>query len=190
MLFRSMCSYNLPFGINEHIQTDLAPYDVWERMGLITVTGSSGDFKNDYKFILSYLKNLQAEYNLKIKGIGIDPHNADGILSDLEGFGAPVVLVTQSCRNLNDATVDLQLSVKSEMVEYDKENELLSWSFINAVTVKNSFDEIKVDKKPNARHKRIDPVDACIDAHYLVIKSHKTDVNEDMENYFAIMGWQ
>lgn len=173
----------------EHIQTDLAPYDIWERMGLITVTGSSGDFKNDYKFILSYLKNLQAEYNLKIKGIGIDPHNADGILSDLEEFGVPVVLVTQSCRNLNDATVDLQLSVKSETVEYDKNNELLSWSFINAITVKNSFDEIKVDKKPNARHKRIDPVDACIDAHYLVIKSHKTDINEDMENYLAAMGW-
>lgn len=173
----------------EHIQTDLAPYDVWERMGLITVTGGSGNFKNDYKFIISYLKNLQDEYSLKFKGIGIDPHNADGILSDLEEFGVPVVLVTQSCRNLNDATVDLQLSVKSEIVEYDKENELLSWSFINAVTVKNSFDEIKVDKKPNARHKRIDPVDACIDAHYLVIKSHKTDVNEDMENYLAAMGW-
>ena len=173
----------------EHIQTDLAPYDVWERMDLITVTGSSGDFKNDYKFILSYLKKLQDEYNLKIKGIGVDPHNADGILSDLESFGAPVVLVTQSCRNLNDATVDLQLSVKSEIVEYDKENELLSWSFINAVTVKNSFDEIKVDKKPNARHKRIDPVDACIDAHYLVIKSHKTDANENMENYLTAMGW-
>lgn len=175
--------------LQEHIQTDLAPYDVWERMGLITVTGSSGDFKNDYKFILSYLKNLQAEYGLKFKGIGIDPHNADGILSDLEEFGAPVVLVTQSARNLNDATVDLQLSVKSEVVEYDKENELLSWSFINAVTVKNSFGEIKVDKKPNARHKRIDPVDACIDAHYLVIKSHKTDANEEMENYLAVMGW-
>ena len=175
--------------LNEHIQTDLAPYDVWERNKLITVTGGTGDFKNDYKFIISYLKNLQSEYDLKIKGIGIDPHNADGILSELEEFGAPVVLVTQSCRNLNDATVDLQLSVKSENVEYDKENELMTWSFINAVTTKNSFGEIKVDKNPNARHRRIDPVDACIDAHYLVIKNKRTDINENMNDYLSVMGW-
>lgn len=173
----------------EHIKTDLAPYDVWESMKLITVTGGSCDFKNDYKFILSHLKELVNTYDLKIKGIGIDPHNADGILSDLEEFGAPVVLVTQSCKNLNDATVDLQLSVKSEAVEYDKENELMTWSFINAVTVKNSFGEIKVDKKPNARHKRIDPVDACIDAHYLSIKDKTSDPNKAMSDYLTAIGW-
>lgn len=174
----------------EHIKTDLAPYDVWESMGLITVTGGTGDYKNDYKFIISHLKQLQEEYELSFVGVGLDPHNADGILSDLEEFGAPVTLVTQSCRNLNDATVDLQLSVKSEMVEYDKSNELLTWSFVNAVIVRNSFDEIKIDKKPSARCRRIDPVDACIDAHYLVIKSETTDLDEIMDDYLSSMGWK
>lgn len=173
----------------EHIKTDLVPYDIWESMGLITVTGGTGDFKNDYKFILSHLKQLQEEYELSFNGIGIDPHNADGILSDLEEFGVPVTLVTQSCRNLNDATVDLQLSVKSELVEYDKSNELLAWSFVNAVIVRNSFDEIKIDKKPSARYRRIDSVDACIDAHFLMIKNKSTDLDEIMEDYLSAMGW-
>lgn len=173
----------------EHIKTDLVPYDIWESMGLITVTGGTGDFKNDYKFILSHLKQLQEEYELSFNGIGIDPHNADGILSDLEEFGVPVTLVTQSCRNLNDATVDLQLSVKSELVEYNKSNELLAWSFVNAVIVRNSFDEIKIDKKPSARYRRIDPVDACIDAHFLMIKNKSTDLDEIMEDYLSAMGW-
>ena len=31
----------------------------------------------------------------------------------------------------------------------------------------NSFEEIKVDKRPHARCKRIDPVDAAIDAHFV-----------------------
>ena len=173
----------------EHIKTDLAPYDIWENNGLLTVTGGLGDFKNDYKFIISYLRELRDRYDLRLGGIGVDPHNSDGILSDLEDFGVPITLVTQSCRNLNDATVDLQLSVKSENVEYDKRNELMTWSFINASVVRNSFDEIKVDKKSNTRCRRIDPVDACIDAHYLELKYKTTDTNEIMENYLSSMGW-
>lgn len=173
----------------EHIKTDLAPYDIWENTGLLTVTGGAGDYKNDYKFIISYLKELRDKYDLQIGGIGLDPHNSDGILSDLEEFGVPITLVTQSCRNLNDATVDLQLSVKSENVEYDKRNELMTWSFINAVLVRNSFDEIKVDKKSNTRYRRIDPVDACIDAHYLELKYKTTDMNELMDDYLESMGW-
>ena len=50
--------------IEEHIQTDLAPYDLWENMGLITVTGGQSDFKNDYKFIIQHLKELQESYEL------------------------------------------------------------------------------------------------------------------------------
>lgn len=178
--------------LEEHIETDLAPYDLWEQMELITVTGGPGDFKNDYKFIIKQLRDLKEEYNLKFMGIGIDPHNADGILSDLEDFGCPVVTVTQSCRSLNDATVDIQLLCKSEYLEYHLYNELLTWSFVNASIVRNSFDEIKVDKKPGQRFKRIDPVDACINAHWVNMKlktKEIVDVKSEMEKYLEAMGW-
>lgn len=178
--------------LEEHIETDLAPYDLWEGMELITVTGGSGDFKNDYKFIIKHLRDLQEEYDLKIRGIGLDPHNADGILGDLEDFGCPVLLVTQSARFLNDATLDLKLLVKSESLEYNKANELLTWSFTNAKTVKNSFGEIKVDKEPHAKHKRIDPVDAAIDAHCIMLKyktKEEVDVQTELESYLEKMGW-
>lgn len=179
--------------LEEHIETDLAPYDVWETMELITVTGGSGDFKNDYKYIVSHLQEIKDEYDLEFMGIGIDPHNADGILADLEAFGCPVIIVVQSAKSLNDATVDIQLLVKSEAVEYDRENELLTWSFINASIVRNSFDEIKVDKKPGQRFKRIDPVDACIDAHACMLKNKQAisvDVQSELEKYLEVMGWQ
>lgn len=177
----------------EHIETDLAPYDLWEQMELITVTGGQMDFKNDYKFIIKHLKQLKEEYDLGFLGIGIDPHNADGILSDLESFGCPIVVVTQSCKSLNDATVDLQLLCKSEKLEYHKHNELLTWSFVNASIVRNSFDEIKVDKKPRERFKRIDPVDACVNAHHVMLKNKNkevVDVQSEMEKYLQTMGWK
>ena len=178
--------------LEEHIETDLAPYDLWEAMELVTVTGGSGDFKNDYKFIVSHLKELREEYDLEFLGIGIDPHNADGVLADLEELGCPIVVITQSCKSLNDATVDIQLLCKSENLEYNRNNELLTWSFINASIVRNSFDEIKVDKKPGQRFKRIDPVDACIDAHALMLKSkskNPVDVENELEKYLEAMGW-
>ena len=179
--------------IEEHIETDLAPYDMWEQQGLITVTGGSTDYMNDYKFIVAHLKELRDRYGLTFKSIGIDPHNAPGVMQDLEQFGCPVITVTQSARNLNDATVAVQLLTKSGQIEYDQTNELLTWSMINAAIVRNSFEEIKVDKKPGARFKRIDPVDAFIDSHYVLMLNSgdnaPLDINEALNDYLAMMGW-
>ena len=180
--------------LEEHVETDLAPYDTWEQQGLVTVTGGSSDYMNDYKFIISHLTELRERYGLTYLGIGIDPHNAAGVMQDLEALGCPVVTITQSARNLNDATVAVQLLTKGGQLEYDQANELLTWSAINAAVVRNSFGEIKIDKKPGARYKRIDPVDAIIDAHALMLMSNKgaaaVDVNTELETYLALMGWK
>lgn len=179
--------------LEEHVETDLAPYDLWVQMGLITVTGGHMDFMNDYKFIIAQLRELRDRFGLNFLGIGIDPHNAAGVMQDLEEFGCPVTLITQSARNLNDATVAIQLLTKSHQLEYDRRNELLTWSMVNAAIVRNSFEEIKVDKKPGARFKRIDPVDAIIDAHALMLLTTggdaSVDVDNEVENYLKIMGW-
>ena len=179
--------------LEEHVETDLAPYDLWETQGLITVTGGSTDYMNDYKFIVAHLKEVRERYGLTFKSIGIDPHNAPGVMQDLEEFGCPVITVTQSARNLNDPTVAVQLLTKSGQIEYDRNNELLTWSMINAAIVRNSFEEIKVDKKPGARFKRIDPVDAFIDAHYVLMlntgDNAPIDFAEALKDYLADMGW-
>lgn len=179
--------------LEEHIETDLAPYDWWEQQGLLTATGGATDYMNDYKFIIRHLADLKERFGLNFLGIGIDPHNAAGVLQDLEGFGCPVVKITQSARSLNDATDAIRLLTKSGQLEYDQQNELLTWSMINAAVVRNSFEEIKVDKKPGARFKRIDPVDAVIDAHALMLIDTggevPVDVSEALDEYLSMMGW-
>jgi phage terminase large subunit-like protein len=179
--------------LEEHVETDLAPYDLWEQMGLITVTGGGSAFMNDYKFIIAQLAELRERFGLNFQGIGIDPHNAAGVMQDLEDFGCTVVTITQSARSLNDATVAVQLLTKGGQLEYDKGNELLTWSMINAAIVRNSFEEIKVDKKPGARYKRIDPVDAVIDGHALMLlnktEEAPADVDGALAEYLAMMGW-
>lgn len=179
----------------EHIKTDLVPYDVWEKTGLITVTGGEGDFKNDFKFIISHLKTILGKYELNLEAIVADPHNLDGILAELEAFGVPVVAVTQSHKQLNDATVDIQLRVKSHKMRYDKQNELLRYSFCNSMIVENYYKEIKIDKQSGkrSRYRRIDPVDACIDCRKYSIERDKhavVDMQKEMDNYLQQMGWK
>ena len=180
--------------LEEHIETDLAPYDVWEHDGRITVTGGSMDFMNDYAFIIKHLSELKERFELNFLGIGIDPHNAAGVMQELESFGCPVVTITQSARSLNDATTAIQLLVKGHSIEYEAADELLTWSMVNAAVVRNSFDEIKVDKKPGARFKRIDPVDAFVDAHALMLLNNgdavnNVDLDDHISNYLKLMGW-
>lgn len=181
--------------LEDHVETDLAPYPTWEQAGLLTVTGGASDYMNDYKFIVAQLTELKERYGLQYMGIGVDPHNAAGVMQDLEALGCPVVLITQSARNLNDATVAVQLLTKSGALEYDKENELLTWSMVNAAIVRNSFEEIKVDKKPGAKFRRIDPVDAIIDAHALMLLNTggagaAVDVESELDAYLSMMGWK
>lgn len=174
--------------VAEHIKSDNVPYDVWINKGLLTVTKTLGGIKTDYRYIISYLKKIIEEYELKIEQLGYDPHNADVFLQDLEELGFDCVEIYQSCKWLNDATEDFQLEVIAGNVEYNKENELLAWSAVNAKTVSNSNGEIKIDK--DKRVKRIDPIDAIIDGYKLAFKEEKlSDINETVDSYLEMMGW-
>jgi phage terminase large subunit-like protein len=158
--------------VAEHIKSDYAPYDMWIRDKLLTVTETLGGVKTDYKYILRYYKDLIDTYDLKLKGIGYDPHNADAFLHDLdEVFGVDCIEIVQSAKSLNDPTVDFKLETEASNVIYDKANKLLTWSMANAKTTSNSFGEIKIDK--DTKTKRIDPVDAVIDAHKLALGAGK-----------------
>ena len=63
---------------------------------------------------------------------------------------------------------------------------------INAAIVKNSFDEIKLDKRDGAKFRRIDCADALIDAHALLLLNNggvQIDVDNELESYLKMMGW-
>ncbi|MCG5648310.1 phage terminase family protein, partial [Oliverpabstia sp. DFI.9.49] len=66
--------------------------------------------------------------------IAYDPHNADAFLSDLEELGWNSIMIVQSAKNLNDATIDFRLEVEAENVQYNRKNKLLTWSVANAKT--------------------------------------------------------
>lgn len=174
--------------VEEHIKSDDAPYNLWIKDELLTVTETLGGIKTDYKYIIKYLNDLIEKYDLKIEQLGYDPHNADAFLSDLSELGFDCIEIYQTHKWLNDPTEDFELEVRAKNIEYNKENELLSWSALNAKTVSNPNGEIKIDK--DRRNKRIDPIDAIIDAYKLAFKEERlVNVNESVDKYLDMMGW-
>ena len=176
--------------VEEHIKTDKVPYDVWINQGLLTVTETLGGVKTDYKYIISYLKELVERYELKISSLAYDPHNSDAFLNDLEDLGVESISITQSAKNLNDATVDFKLEMEAGNILFNKNNSLMKWSLANAITVANSFGEIKIDK--NSSTNRIDIVDSIIDSHKIMMKvQNERPVNyeETTNKFLDMMGW-
>ncbi|MGG2466837.1 terminase large subunit [Paraclostridium bifermentans] len=174
--------------VEEHIKSDDAPYNLWIKNELLTVTETLGGIKTDYKYIIKYLKDIIKKYELKIEQVGYDPHNADAFLSDLSELGCDCIEIYQTHKWLNDATEDFELEVRAKNIEYNKENELLSWSAVNAKTVSNPNGEIKIDK--DRRNKRIDPIDAIIDAYKLAFKEEKlVDISKYSDKNFLNKLW-
>ncbi|WIF95131.1 terminase large subunit [Caminicella sporogenes] len=176
--------------LQHKINTDKAPYDMWHKKGLLTATQTNKGLINDYNFVVRYIEDKREKYDLNIIMIGYDKHQAGMFVSEMEELGYECVEVKQSCRNLNDATIDFRDQVKVGNIIHDG-NELLTWSIANAVTISNSFGEIKIDK--DLRVKRIDPIDATINAHYLAMNywnDGTTDLNQKItDDFLDKLGW-
>lgn len=179
-------SYMPELRLAEHEKKDEAPYGNWADRGLITLTSGMYGIKTDYKAIIQDLKNLITTYNIKIIGVGYDAHNASAFLSDLEAVvSCDLTEIKQSARALNDAVKDFQLTVEAGLIEYEKSNELLTWSIINAIiSAPNSFGEIKIDKMTQTN--RIDPVDAIIDVWALCMSERN---NQPVSGEEALDVW-
>lgn len=183
-------SYMPELRLAEHMRTDDAPYGIWKKQNLITLTSGMYGIKTDYHYITADVAALIERLHINVVGCGYDNHNAGAFLSDLEGIlDCDLTDVKQSARNLNDVTRDFQLSVEAGQVRYDKNNGLLTWSVLNAIISEpNSFDEIKVDKQ--TQKNRIDPVDAIIDAWkvwFVRNQSAKASTDDMLDDYLAIV---
>ena len=165
--------------MQEHMDLeDNAPYVIWEREGLLTVTTAAGGIKTDYKTILQHLRSLVSMFDIELTAICYDPANASAFLADLEDFGCDLIEIRQSARSLNDATVDFRLEVKAHNIEYDINNKLLTRSMNDAImSAPNSFGEIKIDKM--LQKNRIDPCDAVICSHKKAMEVEVEEVTTD-----------
>lgn len=175
--------------LEKHIRTDKAPYDVWTQQKLLTLTDCQGNngFILDYKFILEDLKRIVKENKLNVLMICYDPMGASGIISDLAEICPELIEIGQYPKSMNDATRNCQGTILGNGLEYNKQNELLSWSIANAEAITDSKKQMIIDKRENTH--RIDAVDSLLDAWkgWLTIKPKTDDTEEKADTWFSLM---
>lgn len=172
--------------VEEHEKTDDAPYRLWATSGILILTSGMYGIKTDYQNIIAILRDLIAEHDLKIIGVGYDAHNIAGILAQLEEIlPCDLTEISQSARSLNDVTIDFRQSVEAGLIRYDRKNALLTWSMLNAIlNAPNSFGEVKIDKVKQTN--RIDACDAILDAYKLYFEDKNNSVSQGEE---ALAAW-
>lgn len=155
--------------VQEHEQTDNAPYKDWIQKKLLTPTTALGGIKTDYKEVLKYIREQISKYNLKLKMVCYDQANASAFLSDLETFRVDCLDIYQNSKSLNDSVMDIKYEVEAGNVLFNKKDELLTWAVNNAQLTKPVNGKVMLDK--NSRFKRIDPVACWVDAHKMSMRN-------------------
>lgn len=159
----------------ERINVDKAPYDAWEKMGLLTVTNTEAV---DQKAVKLWVLDFAKQYNLDIVWWCFDPSNATYMQTELTGEGHNVIGIYQSYQSLNDPTLALREAVYEGRVMYQPDP-LLNFAMGNAV-IKKSNGLVKIDK--DKARKRIDPVDALICAFKMASTIEQTIITQKQQD--------
>ena len=72
----------------------------------------------------------------------------------------------------------VRLEIEAGNVEYNRGEELLVWSILNARVISNNYGEIKIDKDITTQ--RIDPVDAVIDSWKVAMCGEQAQTTEEI----------
>lgn len=160
--------------LREHIAKDKVPYDAWERLGYLTVTGTP---IVDQAAVMKFVDDTVAKYRLDVQCYCFDPANAGKLMMELSNDGYDVEEVYQSHKSLNESTQGFREQVYCQNILY-LHNPLLNYSMSNAV-IRTNNGMIKIDKDATTR--RIDPVDATLCAFKLALYHDFED--EDFGRY-------
>lgn len=145
--------------LNERMQKDKMPFDLWVEQGWITLI--SGDVV-DYRQIKQYCIETANENRWYEEEYCIDPWGSIQISNDLIEEGKEVVDIIQGIKTLSEPTKAFREEVYKGNVFHDG-NPVLSWAIGNAIVDNVDRNEnIILSKKKSTD--RIDPIAATINA--------------------------
>lgn len=158
--------------LQEHIEKDKVPYDVWIRNGWVrTCPGNVIDQKE----VVNWFQELQSEHNVYAYKIGYDAYNAQYLTKDLEeNFGHDLCeKVNQNFKGLSSQMYLSKAWFKKRKIVYNY-NPVLLWCLLNTEAVTDTQGNVKPYKNRNLR-KRIDGYSSLLDA-FCVYLDHKDEI--------------
>ncbi len=152
--------------LQEHIEKDQVPYDIWISRGLMRTCEGRIINPSD---ICQWFMELQNEYGLYAYKIGYDRYNASYLVKELEeNFGKELCKpISQSFIGLSTYMFESKAYFKSKKVVYNV-NPIFQWCLLNTLSVTDTSGNIKPFKNRNLT-KRIDGYSSFLDAFVLYL---------------------
>ena len=140
--------------VQQRVQRNQVPYDVWARDGWLTLTPGN---VTDYNFIERDIKNYLDKY--PIKEIAFDRWNSSQLVNNLTDLGAPMVSFGQGYISMNPAMKEFERLVLTGELQHPNDP-VLTWAISNLVAQEDPAGNIKPAK--NKSKEKIDPAVALI----------------------------
>lgn len=164
--------------LQEHIDTDKVPYDEYIDRGYLTLTQTES--KVDYTYVAQYIRDIEEKYNLDIVAICYDPYKMGELSNKLDKLGYEnIISINQGWKQMYEPIIFMRGLIDDIKVSYNKDDELLKWSLLNAEIIEK-FGWIKIDKEK--RTNRIDIVDALLNAFKYLCTLDEDNFNQEKFN--------
>lgn len=144
----------------ERITRDRAPYDVWAKDGLLTLTEGA---RIDEDVIVEWILGLPAREDVEIAEVCVDPWNARSVSRRLMDSGLTVVEIRQGFATLNAPSKVLERRVADRTLRHGG-HPVLALHAANAVADMDAAGNIKPTKDPKKTAGRIDGIAALVTA--------------------------
>jgi len=148
-------------GVEKRSRTDRVDYRGWAGEGLVTLTSND---TIDYDVIREEIIELAERY--EIESIGVDPHNATQLMTQLDGEGFDVQKFVQSFRSMSPGTREFERLVIAGELGHGA-NPVLRWMAGHVAVEEDAYENIRPSKKRSAD--RIDGVVAVCMALGLMV---------------------
>ena len=142
----------------ERVKTDRAPYDVWIKQGVMTLTPGN---VVDYDFILEQIEADVAQFD--VAELAFDPWNATSVTNKVKLAPEKLVEFRQGYMSMNPAMKAIEVAIQRRTVNHGG-NAALAWMADNLVVTRDPAGNMKPDK--NKSTERIDGMVALIMAYY------------------------
>lgn len=163
--------------LQERIDSDKVPYDVWYQNGLLRL--SEGNMIN-YKDVKDWFVEIQEKYDIYMFKIGYDAWSANYLVEDMKGyFGANTLeAVQQGAKTLSSPMYSLGAEMKSKNIVYGN-HPLFIWNCTNVMAQMDRNENITPAKNRN-ENTRIDGFAALLNAY--------VSYERNREDYLTMIG--
>ena len=155
--------------LQERIQEDSVPYDIWVQKGYITLTDGS---QNDFSLVTQWFRSMIDDYDIRPLWVGYDPWNSQYWVKEMEDMGFEMEKIRQGVYTLSEPMKQLEADLRNHALNYNN-NPIVKWCLTNTQAKVDVNGNIQPSKL-NSRLKRIDGTVATIIA-YATLNRYKID---------------